>query len=150
MKKFSYLLVLCTLVLLGANSCTPKDEVASPQPDRLLIGTWQENATRHFVRFLSADEDPMVGEYRFGYEWDEDDDVHPEDLIWHGNGWFKWKVETDTVSHKSVIRLTEIQLMDNGGAELPDTYIITTLNSTTFEYAPEDNLKFTHCFTKAD
>ncbi len=131
-----YLAALCMVVMLAATSCTTKDEVSNPE--ELLIGTWQKNGTQEFVRFLSTSEDAMEDGYRFGYEWDEGEDVHPEDLKYHGNGWFKWQI----VESKN---LREIHLMDNGGADIPKTYTIKTLTETTLTYT--DGLN-TPTFTK--
>lgn len=104
-----------------------------------LYGLWQEDGTEHYVRFLTSVEDGMDEEgYKFGKEWDEAERVYEDRLVYHGNGWFKWKlVQSD---------LTEIHLMDNGGAELPKVYVLTKLNSTTLVY--QDSYKKSHSFSK--
>ncbi len=58
--------------------------------------------------------------------WDEGDDVKESDLTELGNGWFKWKLTGD--------ELMEIHLMENGGADIPKYYTITTLSETTLTY----------------
>ena len=104
-----------------------------------LYGTWQEDGTQAFVRFLTAAEDTIDGEYKVGYEWDlGEDDVKPEDLLYHGNGWFKWKlVEAE---------LTELHLMDNQGAPIPKIYTVSKLTDT--EMLLKDSYKREHSFNK--
>ena len=103
-----------------------------------LYGTWQETGTEAFVCFLNAEQDTIDGEYLFGYEWDEGEDVKPEDLKYHGNGWFKWKlVEAE---------LNELHLMDNEGAPIPKIYTISKLTSSEMVY--QDNVKREHSFNK--
>ena len=101
-----------------------------------LIGTWQEKGTEAFVCFTT--ERDSTAAYKYGYEWNEAEDVFPEDLVKYGNGWFKWKlVKAD---------LTEIHLMDNGGAEIPKIYTVTKLTDTDLEY--QDDYKVKHVFQK--
>lgn len=101
-----------------------------------LLGLWQEDDKEAFVRFTS--EKDSTGVYKYGCEWDEGDGVFESDLTKYGNGWFKWKlVKAD---------LTEIHLMENGGAELPKVYTVTKLTDTELKY--EDDFKVTHSFRK--
>lgn len=103
-----------------------------------LYGTWLEAGTQAYVRFLSAEQDTIDGEYLYGYEWDLNEDVHPEDLVRHGNGWFKWKlVEAE---------LKELHLMDNDGAPIPKIYTVTKLTSSELVY--KDNVNREHSFSK--
>lgn len=101
-----------------------------------LLGLWQETGTEAYVRFTSEKDD--TGEYKFGREWDESEDIFESDLLPYGNGWFKYKlVQSD---------LTEIHLMDNGGAEVPKIYVVTKLTDTELQY--KDNFGTTHSFDK--
>ena len=110
------------------------EEVEFKQAD--LLGLWQEQNTEVFVRFTNeADES---GEYHYGREWDESEDVFESDLKPYGNGWFKYKLKQSD--------LTEIHLMDNGGAELPKVYVVTKLTAGNLEY--KDNFGTTHVFEK--
>ena len=60
------------------------------------------------------------------------------DLTPYGNGWFKYKlVKSD---------LTEIHLMDNGGADIPKVYVVQKLTDTELEY--RDEFKKTYYFQK--
>ena len=91
-------------------SCSLGTEPTFQEND--LLGLWQEDGKEAFVRFTA--EKDSTGVYKFGYEWDEGDGVFESDRTnidsKYGNGWFKWKlVKAD---------LTEIHLMENGGAEM--------------------------------
>ena len=110
------------------------EEVEFKQAD--LLGLWQEQNTEVFVRFTNeADES---GEYHYGRQWDESEDVFENDLKPYGNGWFKYKLKQSD--------LTEIHLMDNGGAEVPKIYVVTKLTAGDLEY--KDNFGTTHVFEK--
>ena len=101
-----------------------------------LIGLWQETGTEAYVRFTSEKDD--TGAYKYGREWDESEDIFESDLLPYGNGWFKYKlVKSD---------LTEIHLMDNGGAEIPKIYVVTKLTDTALQY--KDDFGTTHSFDK--
>ena len=101
-----------------------------------LLGLWQETGTEAYVRFTSEQDE--AGEYKYGREWDESEDIFESDLLPYGNGWFKYKlVQSD---------LTEIHLMDNGGAEVPKIYVVTKLTDTALQY--KDDFGTTHSFDK--
>lgn len=101
-----------------------------------LLGLWQEENTEAYVRFTNEQDD--TGEYKFGREWDEGDGVFESDLQPYGNGWFKYKlVQSD---------LTEIHLMDNGGAEIPKVYTVVTLTEDVLVY--QDEFKRSHRLNK--
>ena len=136
MKKNSLVLILIlVLVAVAMTSCFgPSNEPSFVEAD--LLGLWQEEGTEAYVRFTSeADE---TGEYKYGREWDEGDDVSEGHLTPYGNGWFKYKlVKSD---------LTEIHLMDNGGANIPKVYFVVKLTAGELEY--RDEYKNTHRFEK--
>ena len=132
-KSFIFLALGAVMVAFSACSLFGNKEVSVSESD--LIGTWQENGTEAFVRFLTEKAD---SEYKYGYEWNEAEDIFPEDLVKYGNGWFKWKlVKAD---------LTEIHLMDNSGAEIPKVYTVTRLTDTDLEYKDDFGVK--HAFSK--
>ena len=142
MKKNSLVLGILVLVAVVMTSCFgPSNEPTFAEAD--LLGLWgrgtavgQDSVPVNFVRFTSEVDDS--GEYKYGREWNEDDDVYEEDLLPYGNGWFKYKlVQSD---------LTEIHLMDNGGAEVPKIYVVTKLTDTELQY--KDNFGTTHSFDK--
>lgn len=135
MKKNSLVLGILVFVSVVMTSCFgPSNEPSFVEAD--LLGLWQEEGTEAYVRFTSeADE---TGEYKYGREWDEGDDVLEGDLTPYGNGWFKYKlVKSD---------LTEIHLMDNGGADIPKVYQVVKLTAGELEY--RDEYKNTHRFEK--
>lgn len=105
-----------------------------------LQALWQENGTEHFVRFTTEQSDEA--KYLYGREWDEAEDVYEEDLKPYGNGWFKYLFETTGRN------LTEIHLMDNGGAEIPKVYVVTKLTNTDLEYYEKDNKNIKFSFSK--
>ena len=135
MKKNSLVLGILVLVSVVMTSCFgPSNEPSFVEAD--LLGLWQEEGTEAYVRFTSeADE---TGEYKYGREWDEGDEVSEGDLTPYGNGWFKYKlVKSD---------LTEIHLMENGGADIPKVYQVVKLTAGELEY--RDEYKNTHRFEK--
>lgn len=135
MKKNSLVLGILVFVSVVMTSCFgPSNEPSFVEAD--LLGLWQEEGTEAYVRFTSeADE---TGEYKYGREWDEGDDVLEGDLTPYGNGWFKYKlVKSD---------LTEIHLMENGGADIPKVYQVVKLTAGELEY--RDEYKNTHRFEK--
>ena len=79
--------------------------------------------------------------YFYGREWDEAEDVREEDLLTHGNGWFKYLFETNG-------QLTEIHLMDNGGADIPKVYVVSVLTNTRLEYYEKDFPAFKYYFNR--
>ena len=134
MKKFSGLFIF--LLCLSFTACDlfgGKDVTFSSQD---LIGTWQQKGTEAYVCFTTEWDDSK--EYQYGYEWNEAEDVFPSDLKKYGDGWFKWKLVTSD--------LTEIHLMDNGGADIPKVYTVTELTDTKLVYQDEHKVK--HTFEK--
>ena len=135
MKKRILRIALVAMVGALVASCSLFTEPTSFQENDLL-GLWQEDGTKAFVRFTS--EKDSTGVYKYGREWDEGDDVLESDLTKYGNGWFKWKlVKAD---------LTEIHLMENGWAEEPKVYTVSKLTDTELQY--KDDFKVTHSFQK--
>mgnify|MGYP003479139250 FL=1 len=130
-KQFGIL----TIIVIAMTSCfNTTEEPTFVEAD--LLGLWQEKGTEAYVRFTNEKDD--TGEYKYGREWDESEDIFESDLLPYGNGWFKYKlVKSD---------LTEIHLMDNGGAEIPKIYVVTKLTDTELQY--KDNFGTTHSFDK--
>ena len=142
MKKNLKQLYILVVLAASMTSCMGlNDEPTFVEAD--LLGLWGEGSANysdtipvHFVRFTA--EQDATGEYKYGREWNEDEDVYEEDLLPYGNGWFKYKlVKSD---------LTEIHLMDNGGAEVPKVYVVTKLTAGELEY--KDDFGTTHVFEK--
>lgn len=115
------------------NKTTPSYQLSD------LQGLWQENNTEHYVRF-TTEQSEETG-YLYGREWDEAEDITEDDLLPKGNGWFKYLFETTG-------SLTEIHLMDNGGAEIPKVYVVTTLTDTELSYYEKDHKSIKFSFSK--
>ncbi len=129
------------IICIAFSSCSMiggKDKEPSYQLSSLQA-LWQENNTEHFVRFTTEQSDETS--YLYGREWDEAEDVFEEDLLPYGNGWFKYKFESNG-------KLTEIHLMDNDGAEIPKVYVVTKLTSTDLEYYEKDRSSNKFYFSK--
>ena len=130
MRKSILRIALVAMVGAVVASCSLGTEPTFQEND--LLGLWQEDGKEAFVRFTA--EKDSTGVYKYGCEWNEGEGVFESDLTTYGNGWFKWKlVKAD---------LTEIHLMEYGGAELPKVYTVTKLNDTELKY--EDDFKVTH------
>ena len=137
MKHINKILLLAWLgiALAGCNLFNKPTEFQLSD----LQGLWQENKTMHYVRFTTENSEETG--YLYGREWDEADDVFEEDLVFHGNGWFKYKFEKNG-------NLTEIHLMDNGGAEIPKVYVVTLLTDTDLSYYEKDHKSIKFSFSK--
>lgn len=135
MKTRTILFSTLACIMIAMTSCFGSSEEPTFAENDLL-GLWQETGTEAYVRFTSEQDE--AGEYKYGREWDESEDIFESDLLPYGNGWFKYKlVQSD---------LTEIHLMDNGGAEVPKVYVVTKLTDTELQY--KDNFGTTHSFDK--
>lgn len=133
MKKRTILFGVLAIVAMVMISCQ-SDKPTFQEAD--LLGLWQENGQEAFVRFTA--EKDSTGEYKYGREWDESDEMSESDLKPYGNGWFKYKlVKSD---------LTEIHLMDNGGADIPKVYTVLNLTEDALEY--KDDRGVTTTFAK--
>ena len=150
MKNFksqisNFKLLLVAILGVALSSCNMLPE----QPEyRLsdLQALWLENGTEHYVRFTTEQSDEAGNLY--GREWHEDEDVTEQDLFEsletlgvHGNGWFKYQFETKG-------NLTEIHLMDDGGAEIPKVYVVSKLTSTELQYYEKDHKNIKFSFSK--
>ena len=134
MRKSILRIALVAMVGAVVASCSLGTEPTFQEND--LLGLWQEDDKGAFVRFTA--EKDSTGVYKYGCEWNEGEGVFESDLTTYGNGWFKWKlVKAD---------LTEIHLMENGGAELPKVYTVSKLTDTELQY--KDDFKNVHSFQK--
>ena len=134
MRKSILRIALVAMVGAVVASCSLGTEPTFQEND--LLGLWQEDGKGAFVRFTA--EKDSTGVYKYGCEWNEGEGVSESDLTKYGNGWFKWKlVKAD---------LTEIHLMENGGADIPKVYTVRKLTDTELLY--EDDFKNVHSFQK--
>ena len=136
-KSIQFLFLAFVAVALAScdmfNKTTPSYQLSD------LQGLWQENNTEHYVRFTTEQSDETG--YLYGREWDEAEDITEDDLLPKGNGWFKYLFETTG-------SLTEIHLMDNGGAEIPKVYVVTVLTDTELSYYEKEHKSIKFSFSK--
>ena len=134
MTKIIVLFGAMALIALAMSSCKKEADVSFEEAN--LLGLWQESGTQLFVRFTA--EKDSTGQYKYGWEWNEAEDVTESDLVPYGNGWFKYKLQKAD--------LTEIHLMDNGGAEIPKVYTVEKLTDSELVYV--DDYKRSHSLLK--
>ena len=148
MKKYYYL-AICAIVSLTLTGCFGGSSGYNDPSYSLsdLQTLWQEDGTEHFVSFTT--ERSSEYPYYLGLEWDEAEEITEQDLVeareelgHPGNGWFKYEFKTSGGD------LTEIHLMDNGGAEIPKIYIVSKLTSDKLEYYEKDHSSSKYYFTK--
>ena len=128
MKKSTILFGVVAIVAMMMTSCQ-MEKPSFQEAD--LLGLWSkgdatglDSVPVEFVRFTPEQDE--TGEYKYGREWDESEDIFESDLLPYGNGWFKYKlVQSD---------LTEIHLMDNGSADIPKIYQVVKLNAGELQY----------------
>lgn len=142
MKKNILRIAIVTLVgVLMASCMGPEDPILRPDDpiNGNIVGLWLEDSTQHYVRFTTEQADST---YQYGYEWNEEEDVTESDVLKdeHGNGWFKWLLEKP--------KLTEIHLMNNGGAYIPKIYTITKLTDTKLQYYEKEQPKNKFSFSR--
>ena len=134
MRKFLYLTLIAVIgICLTSCEKAQKEFYLSD-----LQGLWLEDGTQHYVRFTETAADEA--NYFWGCEWNEADDVHESDLEFHGNGWFKYKLDANN--------LLEVHRMDNAWADIPKQYTMTLLSSSKMTYHPKDYKNEKKNFTK--
>ena len=105
-----------------------------------LQGLWVLDGTQDYYRYTTESADAVKSGYLWGRSWDEADDVHEEDLVPYGNGWFMYRLVDD--------ELLRIEQMDGKWADIPKRYTLTILTSSKMTYAPKDYPKEKVSFTK--
>ena len=138
MRKSIQILFLA-FVAVALASCDMFNKTTPSYSLSDLQGLWQRNNTQEFVRFTTEQSDETG--YLYGREWDEAEDITEDDLLPKGNGWFKYQF-------KSTGDLTEIHLMDNGGAEIPKIYVVSKLTDTDLVYYEKEYPSIKFNFTK--
>lgn len=127
MKKLSILTALVAMLFLA--SCQP-----SGFSESNLVGKWENADKAGDYKVYLQDKvvpyppDPQnpYNDYKWGKEWNESEGVYEKDLKEHGNGWYMWKMEGNT--------LTEVSMLDAEKAEVPITLTIKTLTATQFQF----------------
>ena len=122
MRKLKYVLYGCFLLLcLAFVSCGEKEKEFDSS---LLPGKWNQGAYYEVYKSNGT-----------GYTWDEADDVTEDEAKK-----MKWTLDKD--------ELTQIHIMEIGGAEIPKVYTVTELTSTTFKY--KNNYGDSYSFTRIE
>ena len=150
MRKSIQILFLA-FVAVALASCDMFNKTTPSYSLSDLQGLWLRNNTQEFVRFTTEQSDEtgyLLGREWNDAEWDDPDMTYEEYLIWNrdklghpGNGWFKYQF-------KSTGDLTEIHLMDNGGAEIPKIYVVSKLTDTDLVYYEKEYPSIKFNFTK--
>ena len=139
-NKFSVfsLLIVIAAVLIG---CNPKEPIEYSLSD--MQGLWK-NANGTYMRFTTDAADSLKAGYLWGYEWNENDGTVEDDLLqpdmYHGNSWFIYRLEGE--------KWYQTNTMSIGSGLIPETYVITTLNSSTLEYYKEGYKNEKQTYTK--
>ena len=116
-----------------------------------LLGKWiKDDATGldsvpvEFVRFTAEADSTSTDGYKYGYEWNEDEGIFESDLKLnpYGNGWFKYKLVNSN--------LTEIHLMDNGGAVVFKEYVVVKLNEYELQYEDGEKMYYYRKYREED
>ncbi len=97
------------------------DKVAKVQPEQvanpLFVRKWY--VEHHPTSFKVYYDDPCEQPgYFWGKEWNEEENIYEEDLLYHGNGWFQWCKQGN--------QLLEMHMMDNAFV-VPQEYEISSL-----------------------
>lgn len=109
-------------VTRGAATYYEEDE---PKADIRMLGKWQNEENPHWYRVYYDDWE--TDDYFWGKEWNEDEDIQETDLRFHGNGWFLWRKEGNTVN--------ELVVTDGSIAVIPHSYTISFLSSERMTYS---------------
>lgn len=136
LKKQLWMALGLVVLALSLHSCFGGGEPTFSQSDLYKNGgLWLEDKAgeEHYVRFTA---EQAGGGFMYGREWHEEEDKYESDLVPYGNGWFKYELVQKN--------LTEIHLMDNGGADIPKEYVVTMLTEDRLEYYEKDypSIKF--------
>jgi len=107
-----------------------------PSADPALVGKWSCAENPQWYKVYYDDYDDDYG-FFWGKEWDESDEVFEEDLMYHGNGWFRWRKDNN--------QLTELHTMDANDLPIPKMWFIKFLSIRT----PNDSLVMINSERKA-
>ena len=91
----------------------------TPAADPAIVGKWRNAENKQWFKVYCDDYDSDG--FLWGKEWNEAEDVQEEDLIYHGNGWFRWR--------KDGSRLTELHTMDVQDVPIRKRWLVLSLDS---------------------
>lgn len=106
-----------------------------PAADPLMVGKWQNAENPKWYKVYYDDPDDEEG-FFWGKEWNEADDTLEEDLMYHGNGWFRWREDGKL--------LTELHTMDVRSVPIAKIWKVQHFSSRT----PNDSLILTEADRK--
>lgn len=112
-----------------------------PVADPRVVGKWQNAANPGWYKVYYDDYDEKEKLF-WGKEWDESDDVYEEDLMYHGNGWFRW-VKKGRYIH-------EYATMDIADVPIFREYKVKRLNKDSFVYFEPEYRKFIYRFARVE
>ena len=110
-----------------------------PSADPLMVGKWESVEKPGWYKVYYDDFDEEMRMF-WGKEWDESDDVHEEDLRYHGNGWFRWTKEDK--------ELREYATMDVRDVPIHHMYKIQYLSPDSMVYFEPDRKNDLYRFRK--
>lgn len=113
----------------------------TPPADARLVGEWTNDDNPQWHKVYYDDYDDESG-YYWGKEWNEAEDVFEEDLVYHGNGWFRWKIEGKRMVH-------ELHCMDSYNIPVAKNYRIRR-NNNSLQLTDDDFKDVSFYFSLAD
>ena len=103
-------------------------EDQTPTADPAIVGKWQNSDKQQWFRVYYDDYDGDG--FFWGKEWDEAEDVREEDLMYHGNGWFRWRTNDK--------QLMEMHTMDANDVPIAKIYILLYSTPDSLVYCEQD------------
>jgi len=140
--------VVYVLLVLPKKSQTVVDPYATndtyvyedaPHADPAMVGKWQNSANPQWFKVYYDDYDGDG--YYWGKEWNEGEDVHEEDLQYHGNGWYRWRRDGK--------KLTELHTMDMRDMPIAKQWRVKTDKDSLYLSEPEQRKQF-FSFSRVD
>lgn len=140
-KILDFRFLIVALIGIAFSACGRQEPIEYSLSD--MQGLWK-NTAGNYMRFTTESADSLKTGYLWGYEWDESDEIEEADLfkpdMYHGNSWFIYSLEGQ--------KWLQINAMSIGSGLIPETYVITILNSSTFEYYKEGYKNEKQTYTK--
>lgn len=127
MRKI-YFYAFFAMIAVAFCSCDMFNKKTEPFSQAGLHGLWLEEGTQHYVRFLEQRADTAT--FEWGKEWNVDQKVYEDRLEDYGNGWFKYELKFVDNENK----LTQINMMEQNQAAIPQVYVVTVLTAKRLEY----------------
>ena len=110
-----------------------------PHADSLIVGKWQNSDNPQWYKVYYDDYDDEERLF-WGKEWDESEDVHEEDLNYHGNGWFRWEKKGNS--------LYEYATMDARDVPIAKRYILLFSSKDSLAYCEQEHKQYCFHFSR--